>query len=91
MRVNVYAEEITDETELVVKQVGKKTFYGLRLFLDSPDALHHTASDDDRSAVTLWVRWTVSGGSATSPLRLLLQKFEKYLDQVDYDGGEAQS
>ncbi len=56
MRVNVYNEEITGEFEVVwvtAKETGKR-FMGLRMFLKSPADLHHTADDDDRSAVTLW-------------------------------------
>jgi hypothetical protein len=56
MRVQIYAEELTDETAIVKKDVeGKGTYYGVRVFLKSPDALHDTADDDDRSAVTFWV------------------------------------
>lgn len=59
MRINVYAEELTDEVEIVVKNVtddenGTRTFYGLRFYLKSPDDLHHSDEDDDRSAITIW-------------------------------------
>lgn len=50
MRVNVYAEEITGEVQIVEKDGHK----GLRIFLDSPDSLHNRPDDDDRSAVTFW-------------------------------------
>jgi len=67
MRVNVYAEELTEDYELVVKHVddsdfGPRSFYGIRLFLESPDVLHTGGEDDDRSAVTFWVPWTREGG-----------------------------
>lgn len=67
MRINVYAEELTAETELVTKTVtddkfGTRTFYGLRFYLASPDVLHADPEDDDRSAITLWVPWTRAGG-----------------------------
>lgn len=59
MRVNVYAEELTLDTQIVTQKVetdkGTRTFYGVRVFLKSPDELHHSANDDDRSAVTFWV------------------------------------
>lgn len=63
MRVNVYAEELTDEVKVVetTADTGRK-FYGLRFFLCSPEELHHSPGDDDRSAVTLWVPWTAEGG-----------------------------
>lgn len=67
IRVNIYAEELTDETELMTKVVnddkfGERTFYGLRVYLESPDVLHSDPQDDDRSAITLWVPWTREGG-----------------------------
>ena len=68
MRINVYAEEITLETTFVSKVVtdaefGTRTFYGVRMFLDSPVSLHATGEDDDRSAITFWVPWTQDGGN----------------------------
>jgi hypothetical protein len=59
MRINVYAEELTNEVVFVSKDVedeefGKRTFYGLRVFLKSPPELHHSPEDDDRSAITFW-------------------------------------
>jgi hypothetical protein len=60
VRINIYAEELTDEVELVTKKVtddefGTRAFHGIRVFLKSPDDLHHSAADDDRSAVTFWI------------------------------------
>ena len=57
MRVNVYAQELPDERR--VEQVKKQTesgnvYYGVRIFLKSPEELHDTLEDDDRSAVTFW-------------------------------------
>ena len=56
MRMNVYAEELTTETEKVTKLAENTgiTYTGVRIFLKSPDELHHTAEDDDRSAITFW-------------------------------------
>lgn len=81
MRMNIYAEELTDETELVEKDVtdeefGTRTFYGIRLFLHSPDQLHHSAEDDDRSAITIWVKWTRKGGSDFSTVDALLRNMK---------------
>ena len=57
MRVNVYAEEITEEYEVIQKTADTgATFIGVRFYLESADKLHHSKSDDDRSAVTFWVR-----------------------------------
>lgn len=63
MRINIYEEELTDEVELIVKEVPQaggvvETFYGVRLYLKSPEEIlkHSTPEDDDRNAITLWVR-----------------------------------
>lgn len=63
MRINVYAEELTQETEIVEK-VGANgvVHYGIRVYLQSPDTLHVTPNDDDRSAVTFWIPWTNDRG-----------------------------
>lgn len=77
MRINVYAEEMTTETELVTKTVtddefGERTFYGIRLFLKSPDELHHSDDDDDRSAITFWIKWTRKNGTEFVPFNTLI-------------------
>lgn len=58
MRVNVYAEEITEKFEVVEKTADTgATFIGIRFYLESSsEKLHHRDDDDDRSAVTFWVR-----------------------------------
>lgn len=57
MRVQIYEEELGEGVS-IVEQVARegKTFYGLRIWLRSPQELldHATAGDDDRSAVTFW-------------------------------------
>jgi hypothetical protein len=57
MRVQVYEEELGEGVE-IVEQTSRegKRFYGLRVWLKSPQELldHSTAGDDDRSAVTFW-------------------------------------
>lgn len=76
MRINVYAEEIPSRNPLVqygtdhnnVEFITKtlddgRVFYGIRMYLLSPTALHATPEDDDRSAITFWVRWTKGGGN----------------------------
>jgi hypothetical protein len=57
VRINVYSQELTKEITLVTtvaKDTGR-TYYGVRLYLASPDILHHTDEDDDRSAITFWI------------------------------------
>jgi hypothetical protein len=77
MRINVYAEELTDEVELLTKTVndekfGERTFYGVRLYLASPDVLHDDPEDDDRSAITFWVPWTRAKGHQPQRLWFVL-------------------
>lgn len=57
MRINIYQEEITDEITFVDTHVleTNRTYYGVRFYLKSHDDLHHSAIDDDRSAVTFWL------------------------------------
>lgn len=68
MRVNVYAEEMTDRIELIFKTTEDGTFTGLRFYLELPatirDGPHagenvqgpfiHRPGDDDSAAVTFW-------------------------------------
>lgn len=77
MRINVYAEELTAETALVTKDVtddefGTRTFYGVRVYLDSPSSLHHSEEDDDRSAITFWVKANKEGTPNANTLSTVL-------------------
>lgn len=65
MRINIYAEELTDRVEVVTKAPPNHPdteFAGVRLYLKSPDELHADPDDDDTSAITIWVPWTRRGG-----------------------------
>lgn len=79
MRINVYAEEIiSHDVEIITKSVETnagttETFYGIRMYLISPQELHHTADDDDRSAITFWVRWTKKLGNQPGELIYLFE------------------
>jgi hypothetical protein len=56
MRINVYSQELTKEIMPVSKTADTGiTYHGVRMMLASPDVLHHTARDDDRSAITFWI------------------------------------
>ncbi len=56
MRINVYSQELTKEVTIVSKKSDTGILYhGIRLYFASPDVLHHTREDDDRSAITFWV------------------------------------
>lgn len=81
MRVNVYAEEMTERVEVISKQVGENTFTGLRFYLELPATIGnrqfrgpfmHRPGDDDSSAVTFWGK---------RDLRAVLVKALALLDQ----------
>lgn len=68
MRVNVYAEEMTDRIEIIEKETEAGSFTGLRFYLELPVTLPtagggraiykgpfiHHPGDDDSAAVTFW-------------------------------------
>jgi hypothetical protein len=63
MRVNVYAEEITDRIELVEKKNAEGHFVGIRFYLELPvthegvnvkGPFIHRPGDDDSAAITFW-------------------------------------
>lgn len=64
MRINIYAEEITPQVEIIEKTNEEGTFTGLRFWLYLPVTLPngeqaqgpfmHRPDDDDSSAVTFW-------------------------------------
>ena len=76
MRVNVYGEELPNDLD--VRSVAHlstsagRMFYGVRMFLKSPEELHHSPNDDDRSAVTIWVPWTREKGHDFAKVRVIL-------------------
>lgn len=81
MRVNIYAEEITDRVEIIVKEIDGFRYTGVRFYLELPatdpdGSMHqgpfiHRPGDDDSSAITFW------GKAALKPL---LQKALKLLE-----------
>lgn len=63
MRVNVYAEEMTDRVEIISKEIDGRTYTGIRFYLELPATVNgtqhqgpflHRPGDDDSSAVTFW-------------------------------------
>ena len=81
MRVNIYAEEMTDRVEVVEKSIDGVTFTGLRFYLELPATVDgkqyqgpfmHRTGDDDSAAVTFWSK---------SDTRELLRKSLKVLDE----------
>jgi hypothetical protein len=81
MRVNIYAEEMTDRVEIVEKTTDGVTFTGLRFYLEPPATVDgkqyqgpfmHRPGDDDSAAVTFWGK---------PDMRELLRKSLKVLDE----------
>jgi len=81
MRVNVYAEEMTDRIQIISKEIEGQQFTGLRLYLELPATVNgqqyqgpfmHHPGDDDSSAVTFWGK---------RDLRVVLRKMLDQLDQ----------
>jgi hypothetical protein len=64
MRVNIYAEEITNRVQLVKKETGPDAaFIGLRFYMELPATVGgqqirapfiHGPGDDDSAAITFW-------------------------------------
>lgn len=56
MRINVYSQELTEETQVEEKRSNTGLVYtAVRLMLHSSLRLHHPPADDDRSAITFWL------------------------------------
>jgi hypothetical protein len=85
MRINVYAEELTDRVEIIAKEIDGHKFTGLRIYLELPATVDgqqyrgpfmHRPGDDDSSAVTFWGK---------QDLRTVLRKALVMLDE-HYEG-----
>ena len=71
MRVNIYAEEMTERVEIISKDIEGHTFTGLRLYLELPATLPdgtnyaapfmHRPGDDDSAAITFWGKRDLRG------------------------------
>lgn len=81
MRLNIYAEEMTERVEIISKEIEGQTFTGLRLYLELPATVGgkqyqgpfiHGPGDDDSSAVTFWGK---------RDLRAVLRKMLTQLDE----------
>ena len=86
MRVNIYAEEMTDRIEIVEKEIDGHKFTALRFYLYLPVTIPesklgkaenvrgpfiHREGDDDSAAVTFWGK---------RDLRVMLRKALEMLD-----------
>ncbi len=85
MRVNVYAEELTDRVELIEKEIDGRKYVAVRFYMELPATVNgeqhrgpflHRPGDDDSAAVTFWGK---------QDLRKLLRKALALLDE-HYDG-----
>lgn len=63
MRVNIYAEEMTNKVEIISKEIEGHKYTGVRFYLELPATVNgkqhqgpfmHRPGDDDSSAVTFW-------------------------------------
>lgn len=82
MRVNIYAEEMTECVEIIEKETDGGKYTGLRIYLHLPVTassgeqvkgpfIHHPG-DDDSSAITFWGK---------QDLRVTLRKALELLDR----------
>lgn len=90
MRVNVYAEELTDRVEIISKTTEAGSFVGLRIYLELPISVpagsgHNIthrgpfirrSGDDDSSAVTIWT--SAESVGLRQVLQKALNELEKY-------------
>ena len=85
MRVNVYAEEITDRLEIVVAiaEYTRAKFTGIRFYLESSDKMFPPKHlDDDSSAVTFWIK-SGKGGYKKGDEKTLVALLRKAADMLE--------
>jgi hypothetical protein len=95
MRVNVYAEELTDNIEIHSKVIEGQEFTGLRIYLHLPvtlpdgtqaqGAFMHHPGDDDSSAVTFWGKRDLRG-----VLRKALAMLDTHYDSAPMNPASAE-
>lgn len=93
MRVNVYAEEMTERIEIISKTTPEGTFTGVRFYLElpvtkpTPDGhgmqIHrgpfmHSPTDDDSAAVTFW-----GNRDLRKVMEIALKKLDEYYADTD--------
>ena len=82
MRVNIYAEEMSEDIEIIAKEIDGRNFTGLRFYMYLPvteaggtqvrGKFLHRIGDDDSAAVTFWGK---------RDLRIVLRKALALLDE----------
>lgn len=93
MRVHIYSQEIDLDPEAVqlvttTADTGRE-YYGLRFFLRSPECLHYTDEDDDRSAVTFWLPGGPGRPEHTVDFLELLKRADVLVRTAIYDYATA--
>lgn len=53
MRVNIYAEEMTDRLEIISKEIEGQSFTGLRFYLELPATFPAPPYDDEEKTMTV--------------------------------------
>jgi hypothetical protein len=95
MRVNVYAEEMTDRVEIIEKQIDGTVFTGCRFYLELPATVGgqqhqgpfiHRPGDDDSSAVTFWGKRDLR-----AMLRKALELLDEHYERVRREGHTSAS
>jgi hypothetical protein len=90
LRLNVYAEELTDRVEIVEKDADGRKFTGIRFYMELPATVDgkqyqgpfiHGPGDDDSSAVTFWGK---------RDFRKILQKALVMLDEYYKESDEKE-
>lgn len=99
MRVNIYAEEMTERVEIVEKTTKDGAFTGLRLYLELPVTLYpteapqgvqfrgpfmHSPDDDDSAAITFWGK-----RSMIPVLKKMIEQLEAHYDRKIVEQREA--
>ena len=91
MRVNIYAEELTEEVTLVKKRTDDgRLMFGMRVYLHSTQRLEHSPVDDDRSAVTFWVPWSADAGYEPEYLSALVTDMSNAVVQLEHTIGRIE-
>jgi hypothetical protein len=88
MRINIYAEEISSDVEVIKKVTDDGEFTGLRMYMYLPVTLPdgtqaqgkfmHHPDDDDSSAITFWGKKDLR-----SLLIKSIEELDTYYDQVE--------
>lgn len=82
MRINVYAEEITDRVSLIKETHDDREFYGVRFYTSPRVGLHMSGKDDDTGAVTFWVPTTQMTGQQPHKLAYIFTRALQLLAAV---------